>query len=217
MALPKPVKDPSVAKNFRRVRTSTTATDSRTRGRETHSRTSRISSGKIVYEPATEHDGAHRRWLREAPDHRCSCLRGLVCCLRHGQPPTPPQQGARYDWRSTPDRLDTHHVGKQTLLRGAEWEEEPMVTSTKRTTTGKCNGTDCVQHLHQRPARTHRHTQLHLRRRLVHRVARKRLQQHRSVTHVCPEHYDHIIRHEPTACNPLKNTGVCLPPKEPRS
>ena len=46
--------------------------------------------------------GAHRRWLREAPDHWC-CLRGLVCCLRHGQPPTPPQQGARDDWRHTPE------------------------------------------------------------------------------------------------------------------
>ena len=65
-----------------------------------------ISSGKIVYELTTEPDGAHRRWLREAPDHRC-CLRGLVCCLRHGQPPTPPQQGARDDWRHTPDRPDT--------------------------------------------------------------------------------------------------------------
>ena len=46
---------------------------------------------------------------------------------------------------------------------------------------------------HQRPAHTPRHSQLHLRRRLVHRVARKRLQHHRSVTHVCPEHYDHIL------------------------
>ena len=54
---------------------------------------------------------------------------------------------------------------------------------------------DVVQHLHQRPARTRRHSQLHLRRRLVHRVPRKRLQQHRSVTHVCPEHYDHLLRH----------------------
>ena len=50
-----------------------------------------------MYEPATEPDGALRRWLREAPDHRC-CLRGLACCLRHGQPPTPPQQGGRDDW-----------------------------------------------------------------------------------------------------------------------
>ena len=32
-------------------------------------------------------------------------------------------------------------------------------------------------------------------RRLVHRVPRKRLQQHRSVTHVCLEHYDHLLRH----------------------
>ena len=64
---------------------------------------------------------------------------------------------------------------------------------------------------------TPRHSQLHLRRRLVHRVARKRLQQHRSVTHVCPEHYDHLLRHKPTACEPFKDTGVCFPPKEPRS
>ena len=47
--------------------------------------------------------------------YRC-CLRGLLCCLRHGQPPTPPQQGARDDWRRTPDRPDTHHAGKQTFL-----------------------------------------------------------------------------------------------------
>ena len=171
-----------------------------------------------MYEPATEPDGAHRRWLREAPDHRC-CLRGLVCCLRHGQPPTPHRQGARYDWRCRPipDRSpDTHHAGKQTLLRGPEREEEPLATTTKRTTTGKCTGTGVVQHLHQRPAHTRRHSQLHLRRRLVHRVARKRLQQHRSVTHVCPEHYGHLLRHEPTAREPFKDTGVCFPPKEPR-
>ena len=40
-------------------------------------------------------------------------------------------------------------------------------------TTGKCTGTNVIQHLHQRPACTCRHSQLHLRRRLVHRVARK--------------------------------------------
>ena len=51
----------------------------------------------------------------------------------------------------------------------------------------------------------------------MHRVARKRLQQHRSFTHVCPEHYDHLLRHKPTACEPFKDTGVCFPPKEPRS
>ena len=45
----------------------------------------------------------------------------------------------------------------------------------------------------------------------------KRLQRHRSVTHVCPEHYDHLLRHKPTACEPVKDTGVCFPPKEPRS
>ena len=162
-----------------------------------------------MYEPATEPGGAHRRWLREAPDHRC-CLRGLVCCLRHGQPPTPPQQGARDDWRRTTDRPDMHHAEKQTLLRCAEREEEPLATTTKRTTTGKCTGTDVVQHLHQRhlhqrPAHTCRHSQLHLRRRLVHRVARKRLQQHRSVTHVCPEHYDYLLR---LRANPSK-AQVC--------
>ena len=120
-----------------------TEPDSRTRGCETYSRTSRTSSGKILYEPATEPDGAHRRWLREAPDHWC-CLRGLVCCLRHGQPPTPPQQDARDDWRRTTDRPDTQHAGQQTLLRGAEREEEPLATTTKRTTTGMCTGTDVV-------------------------------------------------------------------------
>ena len=88
-----------------------------------------------------------------------------------------------------------------------------MATTTKRTTTGKCTGTYVVQHLHQRPARTRRHSQLHLCRRLVHRVARKRLQQHRSVTHGCPEHYDHLLRHEPTACEPFKDTGMCFPPR----
>ena len=51
----------------------------------------------------------------------------------------------------------------------------------------------------------------------MHRVARKRLQQHRSVTHVCPEHDDYLLQHEPTACDPFKDTCVCFPPKEPRS
>ena len=32
--------------------------------------------------------------------------------------------------------------------RTAEREEEPLATTTKRTTTGKCIGTDVVQHLH---------------------------------------------------------------------
>ena len=132
--------------------------------------------------------------MRSEADHRY-CLRGLVCLLRHGQPPTPPQQGARDDWRHTPDRPDTHHAGKQTLVRGAEREEEPLATTTKWTTTGKCTGTDAVQHLHQRPVHTRRHSQLHLRRRLVHRVTRKILQQHRSVNHVCPKQYDHLLRH----------------------
>ena len=115
-----------------------TEPDSRTRGCETHiPEQAGFRPGKsCTSHAATEPDGAHRRWLREAPDHRC-CLRGLVCCLRHGQPPTPPQQGARDDWRRTPDRPDMHHVGKQTLLRGAEREEEPLATTTKRITTGK--------------------------------------------------------------------------------
>ena len=55
-------------------------------------------------------------------------------------------------------------------------------------------------------------------RRLVHRVARKRLQQHRSFTHVCPMHYDHLLRHEQTAFEPFTDTqlGVCIPHKELR-
>ena len=122
--------------------------------------------------------------------------------------PTPPQQGARYDWRRTPDRPNTHHAGKQTLLRGAEREVEPLATTTKRTTTGKYTGTDVVQHLHQQPAHTCRHTQLHLRSRLVHRVARKRLQQHRSVTHVCPEHYVYLLLANQLRANHSK-TQVC--------
>ena len=98
-----------------------------------------------------------------------------------------------------------------------EREEEPLATTMKRATTGKCTGTDVVQHLRQQPAHTRRHPQLHLCRRLVHRVARKRLQQHRSVTHVCHEHYDHLLRHEPTASEPFNDTVVCFPPKEERS
>ena len=49
-------------------------------------------------------------------------------------------------------RTVPHNAGKQTLLRGAEREEGPLATTTKWTTTGKCTGTDVVQHLHQRPA-----------------------------------------------------------------
>ena len=41
--------------------------------------------GKSCTSQLTEPDGLHRRWLREAHDHWC-CLRGLVYCLRHGQP-----------------------------------------------------------------------------------------------------------------------------------
>ena len=45
----------------------------------------------------------------------------------------------------------------------------------ERLTTGKNTGTDAVQHLHQRPVYTRRHSQLLLRRRLMHCFARKRL------------------------------------------
>ena len=34
---------------------------------------------------------------------------------------------------------------------------------------------------------------------------------------VCPDHYDYLLRHEPSACEPFKDTGVCFPSKEPRS
>ena len=198
VALLKPGKDPSVAKSFRPI--SLRCYTYKLFERLILNRIAEHVDAKLIPEQAgfrpgksctsqllnlTEHieDGYEKRLIT------WSGLRGLVCCLRHGQSPTSPQQGARDDWRHTPDRPDTHHAGKQTLLRGAEREEDPLATTTKRTTTGKCTGTDVDQHLHQRPARTRRHSQLHLRRRLVHRVPRKRLQQHRSVTHVCPEHY----------------------------
>ena len=95
-----------------------------------------------MFQPATEPEGAHRSYEKRLITGAVACIRGLVCCLRHGQPPTPPRQGARDDLRRTPDRPDTHHAGKQTLLRGVEREEEPLATTTKRTTTGKCTGTD---------------------------------------------------------------------------
>ena len=213
MALLKPGKDPSVAKSsadlpalphLQAVRTTHTESDSRTRGCETHSRTNRISSGKIVYVPATEPDGAHRRRLREAPDHRC-CLRGLVCCLRHGQPPMSPKQCARDDWRRTPDRPDTHNARKQTILRGVEREEEPLAATTKRTTTGKCTGTDIVQYLHQRLARTRRYSQLHL------RIANIEA----SLTSALGTMTTYYDTNQMRA-NPSK-TQVCFPPKESRS
>ena len=47
------------------------------------------------------------------------------------------------------DLIRTLIAGKQALLRGAEREEEPLATTTKRITTGKCTGTDVIQHLHQ--------------------------------------------------------------------
>ena len=185
MVLLKPGKHTSVAKSFRpnsllchlqAVRTTHTEPDSRTRGKSCTSQLLNL----------TEHieDGYEKRLIP-----------GAVFVDLSAAYDTPPQQGARDDWRRTHDRPDTHHAGKRTLLRGPEREEEPLATTTKWITTGKCTGTDVVQHLHQRPARTRRHSQLHLNRRLVHRVTRKRLQQHRSVTHVCPEHYDHLLRH----------------------
>ena len=209
VALLKPGKDPSVAKSFRPI--SLLCHTYKLFERLILNRIAEHVDAKLIPEQAGFRPG------KLCTSQRC-CLRGLVCCLRHGQPPTPPQQSARDDWRRILDRPDTHLAGKQTLLRGAEREEEPLATTTKWITTGKCTGTDVVQHLHQRPACTHRHSQIHLlRRRLVHRVARKRLQRHRSVTHICPEHYDHLLRHEPTAYEPFKDTGVCFPPKESRS
>ena len=183
----KPGKDPSVAKSFRPI--SLLCHTYKLFERLILNRIAEHVYAKLIPEQAgfrpgksctsqllnlTEHieDGYEKRLITGA------VFVDFVCCLRHGQPPTPPQQGARGDWRRTPDRPDTHHAGKQTLLRGAEREEEPLATTTKWTTTGKCTGTDVVQQLHQRPARTRRHSQLHQRRRLVHRVARKRLQQH---------------------------------------
>ena len=217
MALLNPRKDPSVAKSFRPIsllchtnklfeRLILNRIPEQAGFRPEKSCTSQLLN-------LTEHieDGYEKRLITGAVFVDLSAAYDTV------NQTTPPLQGARDDWRRTPERPDTHHAGKQTLLRGAEREEEALATTTKRTTTGKCTGTDVVQHLHQRPARTHRHAQLHLRRRLVHRDARKQLQQYRSVTHVCPEHYDHLLRHGPTACEPFKDTGVCFPPKEPRS
>ena len=104
VALLKPGKDPSVAKGFRQI-----ALLCHTYKLSERLILNRVAEhvdaklipeqaefrpGKIAYEPATALDGAYLRWLREAPDHRC-CLRGLVCCLRHGQPPRSPHQGDR--------------------------------------------------------------------------------------------------------------------------
>ena len=158
-------------------------------------------------------DGYEKRLITA----RC-CLPGLVCCIRHGQPPTPPEQGARDDWRRTPDRPDTHHARKQTFLRGAEWEEEPMATTTKRTTTGKCTGTDVVQH-HSTPTTSPCTPTLAAS--SMQKTCASRRKETTSPTSkrhsVYPEHYDHLLRHERTACEPIKDTGVCFPPKEPRS
>ena len=125
------------------VRT-TTEPDSRTRGCENHEKTSRISSRKIVYEPATEPGGAHRRWL----PYEKRLFTGAVCVDVSAAYNT-----VKHLLGKVLEMTDTHHAGKQTLLRGAEREEEPLATTTKGTTTGKCTFTDAVQHLHQRPVR----------------------------------------------------------------
>ena len=99
-----------------------------------------------------------------------------------------------------------------------EREEEPLATTTKRTTTGKCTGTDVVQHQHQRPAHTRRHSQLHLRRRLVHRVARKDFNKIEaslmSAMNTTTTYYD---TNQLRANHSKTHAGVCFPPKEPRS
>ena len=83
--------DPPALPHLQAVRTTHTEPDSRTPGCETHSRTGRISSGKIVY-------GYEKRLVTGA------VFVDLSATLRHGQPPTQPRQGARDDWRRTPDR-----------------------------------------------------------------------------------------------------------------
>ena len=163
MALLKPGKDPSVAKSFRPI--SLLCHTYKLFERLILNRIAEHVDAKLIPEQAGFRPGKScTSQLLNLTEHiedgydKClitgCCLRGLVCCLRHGQPPTPPQQNARDDWRRSPDRPDMHHAGKQTLLRGAERDEEPLATTTKWTTTGKCTGTDVVQHLHQRPTRT---------------------------------------------------------------
>ena len=126
------------------VRTAHTDPDSRTRKWETHPMTSWIPSWEITYEPATQPVATYRRRLRQPPDHRRCLRRPACCCLRHGQSPTPPNHGAGDDWRCPPDRPDTRHAGKATLLPGSQREKEPLATTKKWTTTGRRTGTDVV-------------------------------------------------------------------------
>ena len=102
---------------------------------------SRISSGKSVYEPATEPDGAHRRWLRELK----RMITGAVFV----------ELSAAYDTvdhRRILNKVlkmtgDVHLTDLiRTMLENRRFfvvrEEELLATTTKRTTTGKCTGTD---------------------------------------------------------------------------
>ena len=162
-----------------------------------------------MYEPATEPDGAHRRWIREAPDHRC-CLRGLVCYLRHGQPPTPPRQGARDDWRRTPDRPDTHHAGKQTLLRGAEREEAPLATTTKWTTTGSVLAPMLFNiYTNDQPIHADTRSFIYADDLCIASQGNDFSNIEASLTSALSTMT--TIRHEPSACEPLKDIGVCFP------
>ena len=143
MELLKPGKDPSVAKSFRPISLLCHTyklfeplilnwiaeyVDAKLIPEQAGFRPGKSCTSQLLN--LTEHIDA--RWLREAPDHRC-CLRGLVCWLRHGQQPTPPRQGARDDWRLTPDRPDTRHAGKQNILRVAEREEALVVGDDNET------------------------------------------------------------------------------------
>ena len=114
-----------------------------------------------VYRPMSIQMHCQHRLLvsEEAPDQQC-CLRGLVCCLRHGQPPTPPQRGARDDWRRTRDRPDTHPAGTQTLLF-------VVMNRMKSRWRRQRNGLPLAPMLfniytNDQPVRTRRHSQLHL-------------------------------------------------------
>ena len=80
MALLKPGKDPSVAKSFRSI--SLLSHTYKLFERLILKRIAEHVDAKLIpeqagFRPATEPDGAYRRWLREAHDHRC-CLRELI-------------------------------------------------------------------------------------------------------------------------------------------
>ena len=160
--------------------------------------------------PATEPDGAHGRWLREAPDHRC-CLRGLVCCQRHGQPPTPPRQLRCKRWLATytwltwyapcwkADASSWCWTGRRAVGDANETDYHREVywhrcCSTSTPTTSPYTPTHAASY--SQTTRASRHKEI--------------LQQHRIVIHICPEHYDHTLWHEPTACEPFKDTDRCV-------